>query len=737
LPIRTNDHGRSWNPGRKFLVAGVWCVLAIHLASGGTERPEISVGTIQDGGQFREFVLALDEIHLRSAESRQLRAGPFNRVEELFATLAAWPASPGTEPCAVLYEQGTARSESSRRLLTRTLLIQVTAGFDPARLDQQPGVRRSRPVEGQPHGYLLDVNQPGEVLPLAAALRQLPGVVSAEPLLARRHMAKRIPNDPLLGQQWHLLNTGQWGGLPGIDLHVTDVWDNWRGEGVVIGMVDEGVQSSHPDLIAHFKPELSTNFNTTAFNPAVDTHGTPVAGLAAAAGDNGLGLAGVAYEAGWADLRLLGDYDTDEQDQAAVLHALDRIQVKNNSWGASDGYGSLEGPGPLMSAGLVASTTHGRQGLGTVHVFSAGNGRTYGEDANYDGFANSIYVIAVGAVNDLGQPTSYSEPGACLAVVAPSRGSAACSGRPGLTSTDLTGNQGRNPGASCDLADRDYTQVFGGTSGAAPLVSGTVALLLEANPRLGWRDVKEILLRSATPLAPEDQDWHTNRAGIMHHHQFGAGLVNVAAAVSLAAHWRNLQPMEALSLGFTNQNIAIPDNSPTGWTQTFTITNQGFRVEQAAVTLTLPHQRHGDLAIQLTSPWGTTSRLAAKHNSYESGYADWTLTSVRHWGEPAAGDWTVQISDLVPLNTGTLQSLRLVLYGSYPVATLGARISDQRVLLTLSASAPGWSFALEASATGGSWSPIALLRPGVEGRASYSAPLAPEAARFFRARHLP
>lgn len=637
----------------------------------------------------------------------------------------------------MLYERGVPRSESSRRLLTRTVLVQTGADFDPTPLEQQRGVHRSRPAHGLPQGFLLDVVQPSDVLRVAADLRKLPGVISADPLLARHHSVKRIPNDPLFAQQWYLLNAGQWGGLPGLDLHVTPVWDTWRGAGMVIGIVDEGVQSTHPDLAPNFTPELSTNLNAIPFNPAVDTHGTPVAGLAAAAGNNGLGVAGVAYEARWADLRLLGDYDTDEQDQAAVLHGQDLIQVKNNSWGASDGYGSLEGPGPLMSAALAASTANGRQGLGTIHVFSAGNGRTYGEDANYDGFANSVYVLAVGAVNDLGQPTSYSEPGACLAVVAPSRGSTACSGRPGLTSTDLVGSQGRNPGASCDLADRDYTQVFGGTSGAAPLVSGVVALLLQANPHLGWRDVKEIILRSSTPLAPDDQDWQTNRAGIMHHHQYGAGLANAAAAVSLAANWRNLQPMAQISLGLTNQAILIPDNTSNGWTCTFTVTNLGFRVEHAALILTLPHQRHGDLAIQLISPWGTISRLAGRHNSFESGYADWTLTSVRHWGEPAAGDWTVQISDLLPMNTGTLKDLRLVLYGSYPATTLAAQISGQQVWLTMTSSAPGWSFALESSATGQSWTPVALLRPGFNGQASYSTPLTSDASRFFRTRHLP
>ena len=101
-------------------------------------------------------------------------------------------------------------------------------------------------------------------------------------------------------------------------------------------------------------------------------------------------------------------------------------------------------------------------------------------------------VVGLGALNDQGLAATYSEPGACVTVVAPSRGSSlTCSGRPGITTTDLLGYDGRNPGGACEPWDLDYTSTFGGTSAATPIVSGVVALLLQANPALSWRDVKE------------------------------------------------------------------------------------------------------------------------------------------------------------------------------------------------------------------------------------------------------
>jgi len=693
---------------------------------------------IQDGGQRRPFELALDELWLDGTNAPVWRFAPLSGIDALRTLANTRQRAQTNNVSLVLHEVGAARNEFTRRLLTRDVLVRLDPSANWERVAAGAGVAALRRLPLAAGWAIAHAGELDGALALAVALRRQAGVLSAEPQLRRWHEKKLVPNDPWFSSQWHLHNVGQSGGVPGVDINVVSVWDAWRGSGVAIGVVDDGVQAAHSDLAPNLDASLSMNFNASTFDPTWDTHGTPVAGLIGARGNNGIGVAGVAFESRLADLRLIAEAETDEQDAAAMLHRNDVLAVKNNSWGAYDGDGRLEGPGPLMTDALVQGTTSGRSGKGVVYAFAAGNGKTSGENANCDGFANSVRVIAVGAVNDQGTAASYSEPGSCVAVVAPSRGgSTTCSGRPGTTTTDLLGSAGRNPGGSCEPWDRDYTSTFGGTSAATPIVSGVAALLLQANPTLSWRDAKEILMRSATKVAATDADWRTNRAGVPHNHQYGAGLVNAGAAMLLATQWLSLEPMQILTLPAANLNLPVPDNNPTGVSVGFTVTNQGFRVEHAALVVTLPHPRYGDLAINLTSPWGTTSRLAELHSSTGAGYNGWTLTSVRQWGEPAAGTWTVNLADLAPANTGALQVLQLTLYGSMPAARLSAERVNGGFRVALHAAAIGWNYALETSTNLAQWSQVAVLNPGPDGSASFTDASPAVELRFYRARHVP
>jgi subtilisin family serine protease len=158
-------------------------------------------------------------------------------------------------------------------------------------------------------------------------------------------------------------------------------------------------------------------------------------------------------------------------------------------------------------AALADAVTLGRGGKGTVFLWAGGNGNYNGDDSNYDGWAASPYAIAVSAIGDDGEAAPYSEPGANILVCAPSNG-----GTQGVTTTDITGSTGYNAGTGSDYANGDYTNSFGGTSSATPAVAGVVALMLQANPNLGYRDVQEILMRSATTNDPNDGGWVTNGA---------------------------------------------------------------------------------------------------------------------------------------------------------------------------------------------------------------------------------
>lgn len=624
-----------------------------------------------EGGVEREFRVALDELALPGASPRILSFAPLASAKDVRTHATAQAARHGAEPVLVLYPKEGPRTEANRRLLTRDVVVRLTADADPEALAFVAGADSVTPVADLPGWHRVQAARANDAGELAVKLAAQPFVTEVLPQLARPHARKLVPNDTDFWQLWHLRNTGQNLGTAGMDIRVTNVWDQYRGQGVVIGLVDDGIQGEHPDLAANYSAALSTNLNVGAFNPWYDDHGTRVAGTAAARGDNGIGVTGAAYESTLASIRLLSEYTTDETDAQAMLHRNDVIQVKNNSWGAWDSDGSypseLDGPGPLMAEALVTGTSTGRGGLGTVYVFSGGNGRATDENVNNDGYANGVRVIAVGAVSDRGEQSSFSEPGACLTVVAPSgSGAEICrGGRQRILTTDLLGNDGQNwQFAYCEPSNRDYTQNFTGTSAAAPLVSGVVALLLQANPLLGWRDVKEILLRSATRVQPTDPEWVTNSAGIAHNPKFGGGLVNASNAVHLASTWANLGPMTTLAVVQTNLALPVPDNDPTGVSRSFTFSTAGFRVEHARLTLWLPHQKYGDLKVTLTSPGGITSVLTDLHNTDGPGYVGWSFSSVRHWGESAAGTWTLTVVDRRAGMTGTLEAATLELLGT-------------------------------------------------------------------------
>ena len=171
---------------------------------------------------------------------------------------------------------------------------------------------------------------------------------------------------------------------------------------------------------------------------------------------------------------------------------------------------------------------------------------------------------------------------------------------------------------------------------------------------------------SATKNAPSDADWTTNSAGFHFNHKFGAGLINAKAAVTLATNiWQNLSPQINISSAQTNLSVAIPDNNSNGVTRVFDMTTQpALRVEHAVVTVNVLHSFRGDLAITLTSPSGTQSRLAEKHADPNDNIIGWKFMTVRNWGETSSGPWSVKVADLDPGGTGTVVSVQLDLYGT-------------------------------------------------------------------------
>jgi len=528
----------------------------------------------------------------------------------------------------------------------------ATAG-DRATAARTAGLYGMRRAQSVPRAWVFDAPSPEAALRAPRALRASGDVAWAQPDLLRVRAERATPNDPLFSNQWHLLNTGQGGGTFAADAHVTPAWDTYRGSAnEVVAIVDDGLEVAHADLAANVLPGQSWDFETNDGDPSPsggDDHGTACGGVAAARGFNGVGVSGVAPQAGLVGYKML-DADTDANEAAALTRALDVVDIMSSSWGPVDDR-HLEGPGSLTAAALQQGVTNGRGGLGTIYVWAGGNGRQDADNVNFDGYANSRYTIAVGASTNYGAVSYYSEDGAPLIVTAPSNG-----GSLGITTVDRTGGLGYSSG--------DYTSTFGGTSSACPLVAGAVALMLQANPQLGWRDVPAILMSTAAKNDPGDADWKTNGAGHHVNHKYGFGRVDVAAAVAAAAAWEPLGP-ELTSEATGSPGLAIPDNSATGVSHSLVIPAD-IRIEWVDVWFTAAHSKWTQLEVVLTSPDGSQSVLAnaAASSAQSNGYDGWRLGSARHFGESSQGTWTLTVRDRVSGTTGTFTSWRLKVYGT-------------------------------------------------------------------------
>ncbi|TWT43349.1 S8 family serine peptidase [Botrimarina hoheduenensis] len=489
-----------------------------------------------------------------------------------------------------------------------------------------------------------------------------------------------VANDPLVGSQWHLDN-----GLGWSDVNIQGAWSRgYTGAGVTIGIVDDGLQHLHPDLAPNYSPTDSFDFgpiindldpspfynNSGAGAGDGDNHGTAVAGVAAARGGNGTGGSGAAPLAKVAGLRAdFTNFFNPNQFADATRYrssgAVTTIDVKNHSYGISD---------PYVPTNAELAALNDSSAAGTIHVFAAGNERqghnfSADGDANKKAEQNSINSIAVGALAFNGTFASYSNWGANLFVTAPTSGAGL-----GITTTDRTGsglaggyNDTAGSGIDFDpLADLDYTSVFGGTSSAAPLVSGVLALAKEANPALDTRMAKHLLvltsdstIDSSDATLESDGGWQTNAAGNRFNQNYGFGLIDAEALTAAATLYAGVTaPVFESVVG--GVNAALPDAivndlTPGVVTRTFNLFQPG-ALEEMVIGLNISHTYTGDLQATLTSPAGTSSRLMLRNIADPVDNLSWAFTSNAFWGENPVGAWTLSVEDWFTGDIGIWQS---------------------------------------------------------------------------------
>ncbi|KAB8031052.1 S8 family serine peptidase [Fluviispira multicolorata] len=412
--------------------------------------------------------------------------------------------------------------------------------------------------------------------------------------------------------------------------------------------------------------------------------------------------------------------------------------IFNMSYGFSNAE-QMEESHPLIASGAVAFRYGARQlrdGKGALYVKSAGNGfqkLSYDfrkclkaielniscQNSNMNLLNAMPEVIVAGALNAKGTKSSYSTTGASLWVSSPggeygvdkewvednyARFSSpinwkqyrATIGEPAIITTDFSGTRYgmskmhdannlediiniRNQFNALDTdenLDGNYTNTMNGTSSAAPVTSGSLALILEANPNLTWRDVKYILAKTSTKVDPNlqgtkvelvkgevnsayqvEQGWVANAAGFSYSNWYGFGRVNVGEAVKLAKNYdASLGNYREWSSQYYAAKIAVPKADPKGVDAKINIPNRdGLNIESIQIQVSAESTNLGDLGLEITSPSGTKSIIWNVGNgfAYSKKIKNMTMQSNAFYGEKSEGVWTLKVINAGFYNSST------------------------------------------------------------------------------------
>jgi len=360
---------------------------------------------------------------------------------------------------------------SQKKFAKGQILVHPKAGLSEDEFDKVisgHGGKQKHKIE-QIRVHVIEVPEGAEEA-VAKALSHNPKIEFAE--VDELVPSVALTNDTYLGSEWHIPNIG-----------APAAWDISRGDGVVIAILDSGVDGTHPDLASRMVPGYNFYDSNTDSRDVVG-HGTKVAGAAAAIGNNAMGVAGVAWNSLIMPLRV-----SDLQGWAQWSRMASAL-----TWAADHGARVANMSYMVQGSSSVQSAAQYFRNKGGVAVNSAGN------TGALDASAASDTLITVSATSSLNTRTSWSSFGAYVDISAPGSG---------IYTTTMGGGYG----------------AVNGTSFSSPITAGVLALMMSKNPNLTPSQLSNILLSTATDLGDAGWDQY-----------YGRGLVNAAAAVQAAAN---------------------------------------------------------------------------------------------------------------------------------------------------------------------------------------------------------
>eukprot|EP00116_Pleurobrachia_bachei_P006240 sb/3466502/ len=250
------------------------------------------------------------------------------------------------------------------------------------------------------------------------------------------------------------------------------------------------------------------------------------------------------------------------------------------------------------------------------------------DDCNADGYQTMRYSVSINAVSLNGDTPYYAEP--CASALASTFSSGYSHS---IATTDIHG---------------ECTKSHSGTSAAAPIAAGIVALVLQANPELTWRDVQHVLIRCAIPNKLFHHDgWVRNAVGRPVHVNFGYGILDADRAVEIAKNWTNVGECHRCMSPELTYNRAVPPNEEVIFEIPFdgcAGSKEEVRYsEHVYLQLHITTPKRGDITIAMISPGGTIVQMISKRpmDNDNVGFISWRLMSVFFFGENPSGTWKV------------------------------------------------------------------------------------------------
>ncbi|KAL7674314.1 hypothetical protein ACOME3_000593 [Neoechinorhynchus agilis] len=439
--------------------------------------------------------------------------------------------------------------------------------------------------------------------------------------------------------------------------NIERVWsEGYTGKGVVVGIIDFGIEQDHPDLKDRF---LATLPNSSVYAD----HGNGCAGIIAGKPENNICGVGIAYDSKIISLNidesfdilfdinepLEGTFGLKEQQCIIFLGLIVAVGAKDDGSSVSE---VSEGDNLLFANNAEL----GRNGLGSSFVVASGNGGDLFDNCAVDGLVNSHYAIAVAGVLRNHSSPSYAEK--CAAIMT--------SGYTGEDSSDGIITAGLN--GTC--------QRFDGTSASTPMVAAIIALGLEANPDLDYRQIQYLVVMSSVKHANMNDGWWKNGAGHWVSNYFGFGILDPKSFVdnAIAMKGSKLPESNICEVYITAYTWLREDSMESFRVYTDACNSSSSAItslEHVILNVTIkpsymfPGQR-GKLRIVLVSPSNNSVEMLDFRpfdNDGVKGFKNQPFTSVLNWFEDPRGYWEVKLFNSDKNGSFNVAKIDMVLIG--------------------------------------------------------------------------